>query len=452
MNYLPSTRTTGSLFFLLLAIVLFSCKKDPYEIGYDLLPPSDTLNVNTTDTISVEAFSVMQDSVRTDKHASLVMGSILDPVFGKITSSFYTNVKLSDESPDFGKNPVLDSLVLMLFHAGYYGDTLTQQNVKVYEIAEDLVYDSVRFSNQSLSYYPTLLANQNFIPNISDSIQIGDTKYPPHLRINLSNQTNYLGNKILTAPSSALQSNSAFIKFFKGLYVTAAPVNNRGALLNFSISGNVSKLMVYFHDGDNPANDSLNFSLVLNESCGRFIHTDHHGYIDADHDLKQQILNHDSARGSEKLFLQGMGGVKVKVKFPYFSQFALGNIVAVNDAILELKNYETDTIYAPPPSLMLVRQDSAGRIGYLVDEGEGASYFGGIYNEKTRSYFFRITQHMQNILQNSYKNKFDLYLMVNSPIKSSISPNRIVLNGTNPQVPGPTSGRFRLKMTYTVLR
>jgi hypothetical protein len=376
---------------------------------------------------------------------------MVDPVFGKLTSSFYTNVKLSDDSPDFGKNPVLDSMVLMLFHQGYYGDTLTRQRIKVYEISEDLVYDSLRYSNQQLQYYPTLLADQYFVPNISDSIQIGDIKYPPHLRINLSNLTNYLGNKILSAPASALQSNSAFIKFFKGLYVTVDPASSKGALLNFSISGNVSKIMLYFHDGDTPSNDSLQFALVMNESCGRFIHTDHHDYLDASTDLRQQVLNHDSARGSEKLFLQGMGGIKVKVKFPNFSSFGKGKVIAVNDAILELKNYETDTIYTPPPSLMLVRQDSAGRVGYLVDEGEGPTYFGGYYNEKTRSYFFRLTQHMQNILQKAYKNSFDLYLMVNSPIKSSIFPNRIILNGTNPLIPGANPGRFRLKMTYTVL-
>jgi hypothetical protein len=451
LKLLPFSRNLYFLFFLIFALGFLACKKDPYEIGYDLLPPSDTLNVTTTDTIAVEAFSVIQDSVRTDKHPSLILGSMVDPVFGKLTSSFYSNVKLSDDNPDFGKNPVLDSMVLMLFYKGYYGDTLTRQRVKVYEISEDLVYDSIRYNNQQLQYYPTLLADQYFVPNLSDSVKVGDNKYGPHLRINLSNLTNYLGNKILTAPSSALQSNSSFIKFFKGLYVTVDPVNSDGAMLNFSISGTVSKVMLYFHDGDTPSNDSLQFALVLNESCGRFIHTDHHGYLDAGTDLKQQILNHDSARGSEKLFLQGMGGIKVKVKFPHFSTFGSGKVIAINDAILELKNYETDTIYSPPPSLMLMRQDSAGRIGYLVDEGEGPAYFGGYYNATTRSYFFRLTQHMQNILLKKYKTNFDLYLMVNSPIKSSLSPNRIILNGTDPLMPGANPGRFRLKMTYTVL-
>ena len=451
MNPVSNSTPAKILAGVLIILALFSCNKDPYEIGIDLLPPSDTLNVRTTDTCTVEAFSVRQDSVRTDKHGSLILGALLDPVFGKTISSFYSQIRLSDENPDFGKNPVLDSLVLMLFYNGYYGDTLTKQNVKVYEISEDLFYDSVHFSNQTLGTYPTLLADQDFVPDISDSVTAGATKFAPHLRINLNKLTNYLGNKILNAPASALLTNAAFVRFIKGLYVTASPVSNKGAMLNFSITGNTSKLVVYFHDGNVPNNDSLQFNMLLNDNCARFLHVDHNGYLDASQDLKQQILNHDSAKGAEKLFLQGMGGVKIKLKFPNMKNFGNGKVVAINDAILELRNFETDTTYSPPPTLTMIRQDSAGRIGYLIDEGEGTAYFGGTYNETTKSYFFRLTQHMQNILQNVYKSSFDLYIMVNSPIKSFVTPNRIILNGTKPLVPGDNPGRFQLKVTYTVL-
>ena len=191
--------------------------------------------------------------------------------------------------------------------------------------------------------------------------------------------------------------------------------------------------------------------MLLNEACARFATIDHNGYLDASQDLKRQILNHDSAQGASNLFLQGMGGVKIKLKFPYLKNFGKGKVISINDAILELKNMETDTTLSPPPTLTMIRQDSIGRIGYLVDDNEGTSYFGGTYNSKTRSYFFRLTQHMQKVLQNSYKNHFDLYIMVNTPVKSYITPNRIMLYGTKPSDPASLSNRFQLKMTYTVL-
>jgi hypothetical protein len=447
LSKLPASLLIG--FLLILAI--FSCKKDPYEIGFDLLPPSDTLNVRTTDTCTVEAFSMRQDSVRTDKTSSLMMGSLMDPVFGQMTAGFYSQVRLSSEGVDFGANPELDSLVLVLIHNGYYGDTLTRQNVKVYEISDDFAYDSLRFSNQQLASYPTLLADQDFIPNISDSVTVYGEKVAPQLRINLSKLTNYLGNKILEAPDAALASNSAFIKFIKGLYVTTSPLNAKGALMNFNITNGMSKMVVYFHNGNDPENDSLHYDILLNTNCARFIRIDHNGYLDASQDLKRQILIGDSSLGARQLFLQGMGGVKIKLKFPYMKDFGQGKIVAINDAILQLKNIETDTTYAPPPTLTLIRQDSAGRIGYLVDENEGSAYFGGTYDKTNHSYFFRLTQHMQNVLQNSYSEHFDLYLMVNTPITSYVTPNRIMLNGSKPLIPGDYNNRLQLKVTYTVL-
>ncbi len=439
------------LISFLLILAIFSCKKDPYEIGYDLLPPSDTLHVLSTDTCTVEAFSERQDSVRTDKISSLIMGSMVDPVFGKSTVGFYSQLRLSSEGIDFGTNPVLDSVVLMLFYKGYYGDTLTRQNVKVYEISDNFSYDSIHFSSQHLATYPTVLADQDFVPNYSDSVTVYKEKLAPHLRINLTKQTNYLGQKILSAPTDALATNAAFIKFFKGLYVTASPVSDKGAILNFSIANGMSKMVVYFHNGNDPKDDSLNYDISLNEVCGRFIHVDHNGYIDANQDLKRQILNHDSALGINKLYLQGMGGVKIKLKFPFMKNFSKGKVVAINDAVLLLQKADADTTFAPPPILTMVRQDSIGRIGYLVDENEGTTYFGGTYDGTKHSYFFRITQHLQNVLQNSYANKFDLYIMVNTPVTSAFTPNRIILNGTSSMVPGNDNNRFHLKMTYTIL-
>ncbi len=434
----------------MLILAMSSCKKDPYEIGFSLLPPGDTLHVKSTDTVTVEAFSVLQDSVRSDKTSTLVFGSVMDPVFGLSTAGFYSQVRLSSESADFGSNPVLDSLVLMLTYTGHYGDTLSRQRVRVYEISDDFAYDSLRYSNQTLATYPTLLADQWFVPNLRDSVEVSGEMTAPHLRINLSRMTSYLGRKILEAPEDVISSNTEFLKFFKGLYVTADPVTQGGAFLNFSISSGNSKLVVYFHNGNDPDDDSLHFDMNLNESCARFIHTDHHGYLNALPELRQQVLNHDSAKGAGRLFLQGMGGVKVKLKFPHLMDFAKGKNIAVNDAVLRIRNMENDTTLSPPLSLYLLRQDSIGRVGYLVDEGEGSSYFGGTYDENSRTYFFRLTQHFQKVLTNAYSNHFDLYLMVNTPVTATVTPNRVMLYGTGKAGAGKDDP-VTLTMTYTLL-
>jgi len=447
----PASLPVSLLTSILLILILFSCKKDPYEIGIDLLPPSDTLHVLSTDTCTVVAFSVGQDSIRTDEATSLALGSMMDPVFGKTTASFYTQLRLSSDGADFGKNPVLDSLVLCLYYNGYYGDTSTQQNIKVYEISQDLEIDSGYYSNQSATTYQNLLANLNFVPHPTDSVSVYGKKVRAHLRVNLSKYSSYFGNKLLYAPESVLANSASFIQFMKGLYLEASAVNFNGSLLNFTTSDGSSRMTAYFHDGNDPANDSLTYDFLLNDQCARFTHIDHHGYLDASPDLKRQILSHDSAQGSNQLFLQGLAGVRIKVKFPYLKTFGKGSVIAVNDAVLMFKNPDPDTTLSPPPALNLVRQDSIGRIAFIKDENEGSSYFGGTYDKTTRTYFFRITQHIQKVLLGSYTNSFDLYILVNNPTKKELIPDRVMLNGTRPQIPVADEERFRLKLTYTKL-
>jgi len=441
---LPASLLIG----VLLVLALFSCKKDPYELGIDLLPPSDTLNVLVTDTCTVVAFSVIQDSIRTDEGTSFIVGSLLDPIFGKSTAGFYTQVHLGSESPDFGNNPVLDSLVLVLFYNGYYGDTTTMQNVKVYEISQDLNLDSSYWSNQRVATYSSLLANQSFYPRPTDSVKVSGKNMVAHLRINLNKFTNYLGNKILYAPSGVLVNNFSFVNFLKGLYVEANPVTANGALLNFSGGNSSSRLELYFHNSEN---DSLQYDFIIDEKAARFNYIDHNEYLDASPDLKRQILNHDSTLGASLMFLQGLGGIKLKLKFPYMKDFGKGHVVAINDALLMFSNMETDTTLAPPPQLTIFRQDSIGRISFLPDENEGQNYFGGTYNMSSRTYFFRITQHIQKVIQHSYSDSFDLYILVNNPIKTDMPPYRVMLNGTNPSLPGALTNRFRLKLIYTRL-
>lgn len=438
---------TTLVFSLLAVLVLFSCKKDPYEIGIDLLPPSDTINVKSTDTCTVIAYSERIDSIATSNCSALSLGSLDDPVFGKSTISLYTQVQPSSSSVDFGVNPVVDSLVLMLYYSGYYGDTTSQQKVRVYEISDDLHIDSGYFSNQRKQVYPNLLAEKTFKPRPRDSVKVGDNKFAAHLRINLTQFTNYLGNKLLYGPPSVYATTAMFNTFMKGLYVETQQINNGGALLNLDISDRISTMILYFH---NQADDSLIYPFLVNTSCARFLHIDHNNYINADQDLKQQILNRDTLLGKNMLYLQGLGGTRIKFRMPYMMNFSKNRKLAINDALLLLENPQTDSSLSAPANLILLR-DSAGYVGSVIDENEGSGYFGGMYNKTSRSYYFRLTRHIQKLISGYYPVNRELYIQVNNPLNSIIYPNRVMINGYKPLTPGATPSRFRLQITYTLL-
>jgi len=436
------------LLLFIILINLVACKKDPYTLGLSLLPPTDTLSVKTTDTASIVAYSVLQDSIRTDETKTNILGSFVDPVFGKTTASFCTQMRLSSEGVDFGINPVLDSVVLMLRYSSIYGNSDALQNVRVYELNEDITVDTAYYSNRKVQYYNTLLADYTFKPNLTDSISIYGIKVLSHLRINLSKQTNYFGNKILYAPSDILLSNTKFVKFINGLYIQSSTVNFGGSLISFNMSSELTKMVVYFHSQDTTGNirDSLHYDLVINSLCPRFNTFDHNQYADAIPEFKNQVLNNDTNQGKNILFIQGLAGVKIKLHLPYITDFS--NKLALNSAVLILKNFETDTTLAPPVQLSIIQEDSVGKMHTLIDEAEGSTYFGGTYISSDRSYRFRITRHIQQVIQGKIKNN-NLFLIVNSPSSNVLLPQRMIGIGTQPNMPGFSGARFQLQLVYT---
>jgi hypothetical protein len=448
-NFLRSLSIPASL--VILIFFVYSCKKDPYQVGLNLLPPSDTLNVKTTDTASIVAHSVLQDSVRTDETTLSILGSLMDPIFGSTTAGLYMQYRLSAEAPDFGLNPTLDSVVLRIPYGSIYGDTNALQNLKVYEISKDFFIDSTYYSNQSLPTYGTLLADYSFTPNRYKKVRIGTDTVAAHIHINLNKLTNYFGNKILHAPVSSLSTNANFITFMKGLYIVSPRTPYGGALLSFDPTDptNVlSKIVVYFHNATDTGQQ--HFDVVGNSLCARFNHFDHNHYLNASAELRQQVIQKDTVLGKNSLFIQGLGGIRIRLRLPFLKNFSTANKIAINNAILTFKNAQTDTTLQPPVKLTLVIVDSAGEVAFLSDENEGTGYAGGDYHSVERTYQFRITRHMQAIVDGKIKN-YDMYLMANDPTTNVLVTNRVSFTGTKPDLPSMSGDRIRLQVIYTKL-
>jgi hypothetical protein len=435
------------VFLVILIFFVLSCKKDPYQVGMNLLPATDTLNLKTTDTAFIMAYSVLQDSVRTDETTLSILGSLMDPIFGSTTAGFYMQYNLSAEAPVFGTNPKLDSVVLSIPYGSIYGDTTARQHFKVYEISKDFYYDTSYYSTRSLPNYGLLLADYSFIPRRYDSLTIGTLKEAPCIRFRLDQYSNYFGNKILNAPVASISTNPNFILFMKGLYIESVPAVYGGALMSFDPTSTLSEVILYYH---NSSDTSLQFVLGGYSTSARFNHFDHNNYINATSQFRQQVIQHDSTLGKKNLYIQGLGGVRVKLHFPFLKSFGKSGRIAINSAVLTIKNSQTDTTLAPPVTLTLVTVDSAGNIAFLPDESEGAGYAGGSYQNNTRTYFFRISRYMQQVLDGKLKNTY-MYLEANDPTAAVLVTNRVMMTGTKPQLPAISTDRISLKVIYTRL-
>ncbi|MCK7539472.1 MAG: hypothetical protein MZV63_55485 [Marinilabiliales bacterium] len=52
----------------------------------------------------------------------------------------------------------------------------------------------------------------------------------------------------------------------------------------------------------------------------------------------------------------------------------------------------------------------------MIDQSEGTGYFGGSYDSESRTYSFRLTRHIQNILTGDTTKNLDLYISAVNPL------------------------------------
>jgi hypothetical protein len=430
--------------FLITAISLSTCKNEENELGLNLQPPGDKLNVKSTDTTTVVAYSQIADSVKTDETSLTLLGSIYDPVFGKTTASFYSQFRLSLPAFDFGATPFPDSLVLTLTYSSLYGDSTSAMTVKVYEMAQQIHIDSSYYSDQSVGIKDILLAEKTFTPNLTDSVIVGSDTLKPHLRINLTSMGNELAMKLLTCPADSMASNTSFLNYFYGLYVTAEPANSGGSIVSFDLMSILSGLTLYYH---NALNDSLSFIYVINSNCARFGNFTH-DYSVGDAAFKAQVLDKDTSLGKNICYVQALGGVKTFVRFPHIRDYYKNGKIAVNEARFFMKANEPDADLAPASTLVLVKRTADSSYTITPDQLEGSSYFGGYYDKNQQGYWFRITSTVQELMRGTNPDYgFEIYVS-----GGAVNAQRVLLDGTNPQLPVAPGDRMKLVLTYTSLK
>jgi len=421
---------------LLLAILLQGCKKDE-DLGLDIINlPGDRFGMNYTDTFSVRAWSVFEDSLQTSGVFLNLLGSYSDPLFGVTTAGIYTQALLSTNNVSFGNQAVGDSLILTLRFNGYYGDSAASHRVRVYEIDPAATFhkDSTFYSNQSLPL-GDLLFDQVVQFNPTDSTWFKGTKVPPLLKLSLNST---LIQKFLNASGTAdLANNTAFRTFFKGLHITvdAEGTPNKGSIGYFNLNADLSALTLFYHNDK----DTLVYPFVINDECAKFTNYNHNGYTSAEPGLLMQ----DTNGVNDRLYLQAMAGVKIRVKFPHIKTLKGEGPVGIARAELVLKPDPTDfsaSTFTHPPKLTIVRINDEGKNAFIPDFLEGETFMGGTYDPVRGEYRFRITRHLQALLNEQYQDH-GLAILVSG---ASVMANRVAIHGNS----GLVGKNLRLEIVF----
>lgn len=456
------------LLTLLIGLFILGSCNNPDLIGLDV-DPTNGINTSLVDNSTITSSTVTDNPVPARGLSQYPIGYLKDPQTGITEAAAAVTLNLPSNDLTFGTDIVLDSAVLVLkYGTNFYGDSLNSAyHFTVHQLSEKLNTGTTYYNNTPIAFEENTTIGELTVSKIKlkDSVNVKqiiegkvDTflKVPPHLRIPISND--FINTNFLTATEDKFEDAASFISHIKGLYIKANLPDgaDAGGIPFFDLNSGGSKLELYYRNvGATIDTNYVVFS--INNSTSPVVAHFSHDYTGTE--IADQLADPTGVYSTN--FVQGMGGVRTKIKFPDLNNLKeLGNIV-INKATLEIKiENGTDVPFAPTPRLIFYRTDIAGQRKAIPEldiyDGRfiGLTGFGGTYDSTTKIYKLVITSYIQDILLGKSK-QYDAYLAVVDKnvtnIQEAINPSgsiagkAVLGSGTHGTYP------MKLKIIYTKL-
>lgn len=408
-----------------------SCE-EPSSLGLEVLPDDDSFSIHTSVYTDIETSLWKRDSIVGLNNPVSLLGAMDDPVFGEFSASFMTQVLIASFH-NFGDDPTAESLVLNLHVVGLYGQEGVSQEISVYHLQDHMDKDKHVFSNfdpMTMDPQPVLVTRQVVSVPEGDSI----------IAVPITNRA--IQNTLLNAPDSARQTINDFVKFFKGLYVTAEiPAGDRGFINTVNLNSSLSKLTLYYRNEAFP-DSILHYDYPVNESAAR-INLFKHDYGKA---VFSDALG-KTETGDSLFYIQGGHGVMSRLDFEHLHVWRDSMQIepfSLNSAKLHLpvsRGQDTDD-YPLPDKLLLLEKNEEGNMVMIDDLRLGDSYFGGNFNSEKGEYVINITNWVNSYITSKH-DRNSIYLDVRG---AGNYPHLVTLkNMYHPE------GGVRLEMLYTRL-
>ncbi len=445
-----------SIFLIIATITLFvKCKKENDDIGADLISKNDRIDAELSDTITVAAYTEKLEKIKTDNVMYALVGNYVDPIFGKTKAAFATQLLMSNYQPNNDSltqsGITTDSLVIYLRYPNsgtrVYGNAQKDFKINIHKINKFLDNSSPYYSNYDASALNTTQSHSytfnpdNIIEKAEDLAKIlwqkkadsalakkADTskiaKIPPKAVIAIKMPDN-IRQDVYEALVKSIKNNATFVEEFNGLYFSSDDLEN-GSISIFNYLSNDTKAVLYYHKNSEPEKVKT-YSLLLNKYTTRFNIFSH------EFATGNMLTNFNYNAKDTVIYVQGIGGLNARLKFPYINKMLKEGKWAVNKAELVFTVPQnignSGKKYPVPTELMLYRVDANNQI-FNLDEffykgNNTEMYYGESYTKN--QYIFDITLFMQRMLRGEYKNN-ELLLSVKN---EAVNPSRVVIGANN---------------------
>ncbi|MEM5563596.1 DUF4270 domain-containing protein [Psychroserpens sp. AS72] len=342
-------RHLALLFVLLISFI--ACDKDFANIDSDIINNANATHFDTNARLfDVIAYTKALDPVQTNALPINLLGIYKDPSvsYGSTTASLVTQIRAGAQGPDFGVEPVIDSVVMTIPYfstvTGIDSDGITQYeldsifglgtiNLSIYESNYFLRdYDPTASDiNTPQNYYSDMTTGSdmisssqlegnllhqilNFNPSADQIIlteidEDGETqelnRISPSLRIKFEDNA-YWQEKIIDMSGETELSNiNNFNNYFRGLYFKAEPTSTEGKMMLLNMASSSANITIYytrdpFTEGLDRVQTTFTFSFTGNRV--NFISNDF------------PLISGNETTGDANLYLKGGQGSIAEIK------------------------------------------------------------------------------------------------------------------------------------------
>lgn len=399
-----------------------ACKKQDGNIIIDGQSNNNQLEIFRTDTFTLQAKTVREDSLPGNGISYTLLGEMHDPILGKSKASLFAKMTILEPENNFPNSIEPDSAILyipMVDGLNFYGNPLTKQRLQVFTLNETInssrVYyqhENIAVNQQISSNYFGLMFQQKF-----DSIGYKKEKLglKPGLKIKLSAE---FARHLMQLPSEAYQSNEGLAKHFQGIAIIPEndellPGDGGYAVLDLSNAISLAyraKIMLYY-------NDTSTFVFGFEDKRSTVVNQ---GKVGPYPQVITEQLN-STNQSFAKTYIQALGGLKTEIQIPYLTNLISTGNVGINKAEIVFYTDGSPNVrqFAPPRLNLYQPLNASSDRNRLIDDATQApATFGGIYDETRKCYRFTVTRHIQNILNDkhfkSLNTNLGLYLAVPS--------------------------------------
>jgi Domain of unknown function (DUF4270) len=395
--------------FSLFLLAVASCTKQSDNLGLGVLPEEDILSVNQTDTLSIMAYTVKEDSVKFNELSTVMLGNMYDPVFGSFRASTAVQFALSTDAVGSTSDIVVDSVVLSLTYIGRNYGKDKPQFLFVQENIEQLYKDSSYYTDHHMNVLGDNLVEpgEELVNFYSGFIPINTTK-TLDVRLN-----KYFGDRLIHGDPANLTSNAAFQQSFKGLYISST-TSVDGEVVNFDLRNPGTKLTVYGKDRTKREYAQYRYDFIVTEQCAYFTKVDQ-AYLGSEMSFMETS---DSVSTNINSYILAGSAVHTSVSFPDLISLNQYSGRTINKAELVIP-YDESKQGPPPAAVLVYRRDSSGNLISIADVAESA------VSLSTNLYRINVTRHVQKYLNGDYENN-DLLIYAGA---NGVTVNRVRLHG-----------------------